>query len=83
MAEILAIVLPVFGLIGIGALFAWTKLLSHASGDALSDFVFVVAIPLLIFRIVATADFSGTFGLAPVARLLRRLCGELGGRDDR
>jgi malonate transporter len=59
MAEILAIVLPVFGLIGIGALFAWTKLLSHASGDALSEFVFVVAIPLLIFRIVATADFSG------------------------
>jgi malonate transporter len=59
MAEILAIVLPVFGLIGIGALFAWSKLLSHASGDGLSDFVFVVAIPLLIFRIVATADFSG------------------------
>jgi predicted permease len=59
MAEILAIVLPVFGLIGIGALFAWTRLLSHSSGDALSDFVFVVAIPLLIFRIVATADFSG------------------------
>src|SRR5436190_18330361 len=59
MAEILAIVLPVFGLIGIGALFAWSKLLSHTSGDALSEFVFVVAIPLLIFRIVATADFSG------------------------
>ena len=59
MGEILAIVLPVFGLIGIGAAFAWTKLLSHASGDALSEFVFVVAIPLLIFRIVATADFSG------------------------
>lgn len=59
MAEILTIVLPVFGLIGIGSLLAWTRLLSHASGDALSDFVFVVAIPLLIFRIVATADFSG------------------------
>ena len=59
MTEILAIVLPVFGLIGLGAAIAWTKLLSHASGDALSEFVFVVAIPLLIFRIVATADLSG------------------------
>ncbi len=59
MVEILAIVLPVFGLIGIGAAIAWSKLLSHASGDALSEFVFVVAIPLLIFRIVATADLSG------------------------
>lgn len=60
MDQIFAIVLPVFGLIGIGAAVAWAKLLSHPTGDALSDFVFVVAIPLLIFRIVATADFSGT-----------------------
>src|SRR5262245_12921541 len=59
MGDTLAIVLPVFGLIGLGTLFAWTKLLGHASGDALSDFVFVVAIPFLIFQIVATADFSG------------------------
>ena len=59
MGEILTIVLPVFGLIGIGAALAWTKLLSHATGDALSEFVFVVAIPLLIFRIVVTADFAG------------------------
>ena len=59
MTDILAIVLPVFGLIGIGAAIAWTKVLSHSAGDALSEFVFVVAIPLLIFRIVATADFSG------------------------
>ena len=59
MTDILAIVLPVFGLIGIGAAIAWTKVLGHSAGEALSEFVFVVAIPLLIFRIVATADFSG------------------------
>ena len=59
MEQIVAIVLPVFGLIGIGYAIAWTKLLGHAAGDALSEFVFVVAIPLLIFRIVATADFAG------------------------
>ncbi len=59
MEQILAIVLPVFGLIGIGYLAAWTRLLSHPAGSALSEFVFVVAIPLLIFSIVATADLSG------------------------
>lgn len=59
MGEILAIVLPVFGLIGIGAAIAWTKLLGHSTSDALLEFVFVVAIPLLIFRIVATADLAG------------------------
>ena len=83
MGEILAIVLPVFGLIGLGALFAWTKLLSHASGDALSDFVFVVAIPMLIFRIVATRRLLRTVRLAPVARLLRGIRGQLGGGDHR
>ncbi len=59
MGEILGIVLPVFGLIGIGAAVAWMKLLGEASGEALSEFVFVVAIPLLIFRIMATADLGG------------------------
>lgn len=59
MGEILDIVLPVFGLIGIGAAAAWTKLLSRPSGEALSEFVFVVAIPVLVFRITATADFGG------------------------
>jgi predicted permease len=58
MGEILDIVLPVFGLIGIGAAVAWTKLLGRASGEALSEFVFVVAIPLLVFRIMATADLG-------------------------
>lgn len=59
MGDILDIVLPVFGLIGIGAAAAQTKLLSRPSGEALSEFVFVVAIPVLVFRITATADFGG------------------------
>jgi predicted permease len=58
MGDILDIVLPVFGLIGIGALAAWTKLLGRASGEALSEFVFAVAIPVLVFRITATADLG-------------------------
>jgi predicted permease len=59
MQQILSIVLPVFGLVGIGYALAATKLLGEAVGDGLSEFVFVVAIPLLILHIVATADLGG------------------------
>jgi len=59
MGQIAAIVVPVFGLIGLGFGAAWTRLLREATGEALADFVFTVAIPVLIFRVVATADFSG------------------------
>ena len=59
MDQIAAIVVPVFGLIGLGFLAAWSGFLKPAIGDALSDFVFTVALPVLIFRVVATADFGG------------------------
>src|SRR5262245_29685678 len=79
MEQTVAIVLPVFGLIGIGYLVAWSRLLPDATGDALAAFVFTVAVPVLIFRTIATADFSAAepwrlwlpfyaaFGLAWVA----------------
>ena len=53
------VVLPVFGLIAIGYAVAGLQLLRKESGEALADFVFAVAIPLLIFRTLALADFSG------------------------
>jgi malonate transporter len=59
MNQILDIVLPVFGLIGLGYLAASWRMLTPASGQGLADFVFNIAIPLLIFRTVATANFSG------------------------
>ncbi len=59
MNQIVTIVLPVFGLIGIGYAVSWLKLLPAGSDRVLGDFCFVIAIPLLIFRIIATADFSG------------------------
>jgi predicted permease len=59
MDQIASIVLPVFGLIGIGYAAGWLKLLGEHRAEALSEFVFVVAIPMLVFRIVATADFAG------------------------
>jgi predicted permease len=59
MDQILAVVIPVFGLIGLGYLAGWTKLLGDGAGDALSEFVFMVAIPVLVFRIMANADLAG------------------------
>jgi predicted permease len=59
MDQIAGIVVPVFGLIGIGYGVAWSGLLRIETGEALADFVFTVAIPVLIFRVVATADFAG------------------------
>jgi hypothetical protein len=58
MTEVIDIVLPVFGLIGIGYVIAWSRLLDENTGQGLVDFVFGVAIPVLIFRIIVIADFS-------------------------
>ena len=59
MDQVVGIVVPVFGLIGIGYAAAASRLLSTEAGEALADFVFTIAIPVLIFRVVGTADFSG------------------------
>jgi malonate transporter and related proteins len=59
MEQMINVVLPVFGLIAIGYAVAGAKLLGADTGEALAGFVFAVAIPLLIFRTLATADFSG------------------------
>lgn len=59
MSDILHIILPVFLLIGVGYLAAITGLLKHDVGDALSRFIFVIAIPALLIKVMATADFSG------------------------
>ncbi|WP_306030852.1 AEC family transporter [Stappia sp. MMSF_3263] len=57
--QILAIVLPVFALIAIGYIAARIKLLDARIGDALGQFVYVIAIPVLIFRTLATSSLDG------------------------
>ncbi|MDX3805939.1 AEC family transporter [Bosea thiooxidans] len=52
----LFVVLPVFGLIGLGYFARGTKLLRETTGEGLSDFVFVLAVPCLLFRTLAKAD---------------------------
>ena len=54
------VVLPVFGLITLGYLARWTKLLRETTGEGLSDFVFVLAVPCLLFRTLAKADIPAT-----------------------
>ncbi len=58
MNTIVDVILPVFGLIAVGYLAAAARLLGPATGDALGDFVFVVAVPVLIFRLLATAELD-------------------------
>ncbi|WP_062112913.1 AEC family transporter [Aureimonas sp. AU40] len=58
MSLVLSIVAPIFILIGLGALVAKLKLLPTTTGEALTQFVFLVAVPALMFRTLATADFG-------------------------
>ncbi|XWN31956.1 MAG: AEC family transporter [Devosia sp.] len=50
------IVLPVFGFIALGYLVIALKFLPADRGDALGDFVFMVAVPLLLFRALGTLE---------------------------
>lgn len=50
MSELLSIVLPTFGLIGLGYVAGRLNLLGPRAGDGLSDYVFLIAVPSLIFR---------------------------------
>ena len=59
MSELATIIFSVFGLIGIGYVSARSGLLADTVGTGLADFVFTVAIPVLLFRTLATADFAG------------------------
>ncbi len=57
--QILTIVLPVFILIALGYGSARTGFLGEEVGTSLGQFVFTVAIPVLIFRTLATSSFDG------------------------
>src|SRR3954447_13361692 len=52
----IAIVLPVFGLVGIGYLSRFFGLLGERTGEGVSDFVFSLAVPCLIFRTLVKAE---------------------------
>lgn len=58
MSDVFFNVVPVFVLILVGWLAVRTGYLNPSVGEALSDFVFRVAVPVLLFRTIATADLS-------------------------
>lgn len=49
-ARIAEIVLPVFGVMALGYVSVWIGLLSEKAGEGLNDFVFVIAIPVMIVK---------------------------------
>lgn len=61
MLDVAQNVLPVFLMILIGWLIVATRYLKPEAGIALSEFVFKLAVPVLIFRTLAQAEFHGAF----------------------
>lgn len=59
MSDIAVNVAPIFILILLGWLLVQTGLLSADIGDGLGEFVFKVAVPVLLFRTISEADFHG------------------------
>lgn len=59
MSSVFINVVPVFILILIGWMTAKTGILKVETGDALGEFVFKIAVPMLIFRTLADAHFEG------------------------
>ncbi|MEX6506947.1 AEC family transporter [Jiella sp. M17.18] len=58
MHTILNVVVPLFSLMALGYLSVRVGLLSDAVGDGLARFVFVVAVPVLLFRTLANVSFG-------------------------
>jgi malonate transporter and related proteins len=63
--SVLTVVTPVFAIILIGFLIAQRRLLPEGTGKGVSDFIFNVAMPAMLFRTMATVEDSGVapFGL--------------------
>ncbi len=58
MQTILDVIVPIFSLIALGYAAARFGLLSEMVGDGLARFVFVIAVPVLLFRTLATMSFG-------------------------
>lgn len=66
MSDVLTTIAPVFGLIVLGFLAARTRLLSEAARAGLTEFVFTIAVPMLIFRTIVTAAAPGLGLISPL-----------------
>ncbi len=64
MSEILGTVLPIFALIALGFGAGWIGLVDDTTSKGLANFTFMMAIPAMLFRAMATAQFPD---VAPTA----------------
>lgn len=60
MSPLVETVAFVFSLVALGYVSGWSGLLKQETGTALTDFAVSVALPLLLFRTMAHADFAGS-----------------------
>ncbi len=60
MSPLAETILFIFGMVAVGYGVGWSGALKSNAGDALSDFVFMVAVPLLLFRTMAQVEFGGS-----------------------
>jgi hypothetical protein len=67
---VVTIVVPVFGIIGAGYLAGRRGLLGEASSEALNGFVYWIAMPVLLFRAIATIDPAISFNGPYIAAYL-------------
>lgn len=55
--DVLLVVAPVFALIVLGYVASWVRLISEGAHKGLSEFAFGIAVPALMLRVIATAQF--------------------------
>lgn len=60
MAQILVIVLPVFGLIAVGLLAVKFRLITAETADGVGQYSFVLAMPAYLFRTLADSEFPAS-----------------------
>ncbi|WP_265517988.1 AEC family transporter [Nitratireductor luteus] len=58
MSSLVETIAFVFGLVALGYASGWRSFLNEATGEALTAFAVSVAVPLLLFRTMANADFG-------------------------
>lgn len=56
LGDIALIVLPIFALIGVGYVAGWSRHLGDRAADGLSEYVFGLAVPVLIFKTLSEAE---------------------------
>jgi malonate transporter and related proteins len=90
MSSVIDTIVPVFGLIALGYAAGWTGYLSDAATKGLPEFVFRLAMPLMLFRTIGNARFPDVpplkvlgafFGAVLVVWLLMAMATRLLGRS--